>query len=159
MDSHLDPTDLGILNLLQENGRLTNKELAYNLNRTISPIFDRRKRLEELGYIKKYVAVIDREKITSSMVAFPHIALNNHGEDALASFQKSITDFPEVLECYHITGKYDFMLKIMIPDMHAYNAFLRQKLSTLENVGSVHSSLVISQSKAEIGLPITLKAG
>jgi len=155
MNPHLDPTDLGILNLLQENGRLTNKELAYNLNRTISPIFDRRKRLEELGYIKKYVAVLDREKITSSMVAFPQIVLNNHAEDALISFQTSVIEFPEVLECYHITGKYDFMLKIMIPDMHGYNDFLRQKISTLPNVGNVLSSLVISQSKAEIGLPIT----
>jgi Lrp/AsnC family leucine-responsive transcriptional regulator len=156
MNPHLDPTDLGILNLLQENGRLTNKELAYNLNRTISPIFDRRKRLEEMGYIKKYVAVLDREKITASMVAFPQIVLNNHSEDALASFQKSVIEFPEVLECYHITGNYDFMLKIIIPDMHAYNSFLRQKIATLENVGNVHSSLVISQAKAEIGLPILI---
>jgi Lrp/AsnC family leucine-responsive transcriptional regulator len=156
MNPHLDPTDLGILNLLQENGRLTNKELAYNLNRTISPIFDRRKRLEEMGYIKKYVAVLDREKITSSMVAFPQIVLNNHSEDSLASFQRSVIVFPEVLECYHITGNFDFMLKIIIPDMHAYNAFLRQKIATLDNVGNVNSSLVISQAKAEIGLPILL---
>jgi len=154
MNPQLDPTDLGILNLLQENGRLTNKELAYNLNRTISPIFDRRKRLEEMGYIKKYVALLDREKITNSLVAFPHIVLTSHGEDALASFQRNVAGFPEVLECYHITGEYDFMLKIMIPDMPAYNAFLRQKISTMENVGNVHSSLVISQTKAEIGLPL-----
>jgi Lrp/AsnC family leucine-responsive transcriptional regulator len=157
MNPHLDPTDLGILNLLQENGRLTNKELAYNLNRTISPIFDRRKRLEELGYIKKYVAVLDREKITNSLVAFPHIVLTSHGEDALATFQAKVVEFPEVLECYHITGKYDFMLKIMIPDMPAYNAFLRQKITPMENVGNVHSSLVIAQAKAEIGLPITVE--
>lgn len=154
MNPHLDPTDLGILNLLQENGRLTNKELAYNLNRTISPIFDRRKRLEEMGYIKKYVAVLDREKITNSLVAFPHISLISHGEDALASFQSQVVEFPEVLECYHITGKYDFMLKILIPDMPAYNAFLRQKISPIKNVGNVHSSLVIAQSKSELGLPI-----
>ncbi|AMP97366.1 AsnC/Lrp family transcriptional regulator [Pedobacter cryoconitis] len=154
MNSHLDPTDLGILNLLQENGRLTNKELAHQLNRTISPIFDRRKRLEEMGYIKKYVAILDREKITTSLVAFPQIALTSHSEDALASFQKTVISYPEVLECYHITGKYDFMLKIIIPDMHAYNAFLRQKIAPLENVGNVHSSLVISQAKSEIGLPL-----
>jgi len=154
MSSHLDPTDLGILNLLQENGRLTNKELAHHLNRTISPIFDRRKRLEELGYIKKYVAVLDREKITNSMVAFPQIALTNHAEDSLASFQQTVIAYPEVLECYHITGKYDFMLKIIIPDMNAYNMFLRQRIAPLTNVGSVHSSLVISQAKAETGLPL-----
>jgi len=154
MNPHLDPTDLGILNLLQENGRLTNKELAYTLNRTISPIFDRRKRLEEMGYIKKYVAVLDREKITASMVAFPQIILTNHGEDALECFQRSVIQFPEVMECYHITGNYDFMLKIIIPDMTAYNLFLRQKIATLDNVGNVHSSLVISQAKAEISMPI-----
>lgn len=154
MNPHLDPTDLGILNLLQADGRLSNKELAYNLSKTVSPIFDRRKRLEEMGYIKKYVAVLDREKIISSIVAFPHIALNSHSEDALASFQKTVVDFPEVQECYHITGNYDFMLKIVIPDMYAYNAFLRQKISTLENVGNVHSSLVIAQAKAETGMPV-----
>ena len=154
MNPHLDPTDLGILNLLQADGRLSNKELAYSLSKTISPIFDRRKRLEEMGYIKKYVAVLDREKITSSIVAFPHIALNSHNEEALTSFQQTVVDFPEVQECYHITGNYDFMLKIVIPDMYAYNAFLRQKISTLENVGSVHSSLVIAQAKAETGMPV-----
>lgn len=154
MNRNLDSTDLGILNLLQQNGRLTNKELAHNLNRTISPIFDRRRRLEELGYIKRYVAILDWEKISSGIVAFPQIILNTHNEGALSSFQKSVVALPEVLECYHITGNYDFMLKIIIPDMQAYNVFLRQKIATLENVGNVHSSLVISQSKAETMLPI-----
>lgn len=155
MDPHLDPTDIGILNLLQENGRMTNKELAYHLNRTISPIFDRRKRLEELGYIKKYVAVLDRDKIVPALIAFPHIMLNNHSEDALLSFQQSVLRFPEVLECYHITGKYDYMLKIIIPDMQAYNRLLRQKIATLANVGNIQSLLVISQTKAETGVPLT----
>lgn len=155
MKAHLDPIDLGILNLLQEDGRLTNKELAYTLNKTISPIFDRRKRLEELGYIKRYVAVLDREKITSSIIVFPQITLNNHGEDALSTFQEKVVEYPEVLEVYHITGTFDFLLKIVIPDMYAYNAFLRQKISPMANVGSVHSALVISQSKAVLGAPVS----
>lgn len=155
MNPHLDPIDLGILNLLQEDGRLTNKEIAYTLNKTISPIFDRRKRLEEMGYIKRYVAVLDREKITSSMIVFPQITLNNHSEDALSTFQDKVIEYTEVLEVYHITGTFDFLLKIVIPDMYAYNAFLRQKISPMENVGSVHSALVISQSKAVLGAPVS----
>jgi Lrp/AsnC family leucine-responsive transcriptional regulator len=155
MNPHLDPIDLGILNLLQEDGRLTNKELAYTLNKTISPIFDRRKRLEEMGYIKRYVAVLDREKITSSIIVFPQITLNNHGEDALSTFQEKVIEYPEVLEVYHITGTFDFLLKIVIPDMYAYNAFLRNKISPMANVGSVHSALVISQSKAVLGAPVS----
>lgn len=154
MNSQLDPTDTGILNLLQENGRMTNKELAYHLKKTITPIFERRKKLEELGYIKKYIAVLDREKIHSGLIAFAHITLNNHAEDALVSFQKSVTEFPEVMECYHITGKSDYLLKIIVPDMHAYNGFLRKKISILPNVGNVDSTLVISQSKAETSLPL-----
>lgn len=154
MNPELDPTDIGILNLLQENGRMTNKELAYHLKKTITPIFDRRKRLEELGYIKKYIAVLNKEKIYPGMVAFPHITLNNHAEDALISFQDSVSKFPEVMECYHITGKSDYLLKIIIPDMNAYNSFLRKKISVLPNVGNVDSALVISQSKAETNLPL-----
>lgn len=154
MFSPLDPIDLGILNLLQENGRLTNKELAYSLNRSISPIFERRKRLEEKGYIKKYVALIDRERITPTMLAFSHVILTNHSEQSLSAFQESMNHYAEVLECYHITGTYDFMLKIMVPDMNTYSVFLRQTIASMANVGSVKSALVISQSKSEPGMLI-----
>lgn len=154
INSRLDPVDLGILTLLQHNGRMTNKELAHRLNRAISPIFERRKRLEDQGYIRKYVALLDIEKISSSLIAFPQIVLTNHADDALQSFQKSISAFTEVTECYHITGSYDFMLKIITPNMLKYNEFMRKKISTLPNVGHVHSALVISQVKAETWVPL-----
>ncbi|PTS96337.1 AsnC family transcriptional regulator [Pedobacter sp. HMWF019] len=152
--STLDETDKGILNLLQKDAHLTIDQLAKQLKKSKTPIFQRMKRLKELGYIKAFVALLAQEKINPLFIAFPHIHLTSHTEAVLRQFQDQVTQFPEVLECYHLTGNVDFMLKIVLPDMHAYNNFLREKLASLPNIGNVHSYLVLSQAKHDTAFPL-----
>jgi len=149
-----DETDIGILKYLQQDAKLTYKELAHKLNRTQSPIQDRVRRLEKLGYIRSYVAIIDYNKMKDCMMAYVQVQLNNHSVDALQSFQEGVAVFPEVLECCHTTGGFDFILKIITQNMQTYKHFLWHKLGKLENVGSVNSSVVIGQSKSETALPV-----
>lgn len=150
MMSKLDPTHLGILRLLQEDARMTHKELAKRLQKSVSPIFERVKWLEQNGYIKGYTALIDMQKNSNSIISYTHIQMNDHSEEALTAFQKDVILFSEVMECYYITGNYDFILKIVSQDMKGYNDFLRGKLGKLPNVGSVQSFLVLSEEKREL---------
>lgn len=150
----LDQTDIGILNLLQKDGLMTYKELAHKLKKTITPIVERIKRLKELGYIKGTVAIVDINKIKSVFVAFPHVQLTSHSEEILKQFQADMTKYPQVMECYHLTGHYDFMLKIVMPDMVSYNEFLRDTLDKLPYVGNIQSFLVLSQAKHETAYPL-----
>lgn len=150
MESHkIDQTDIGILNLLQKDGLMTNKELAHKLNKTITPIVERIKRLKQLGYIKGTVVLVDINKIKSVFVAFPHVQLKSHSEEILKQFQADMIRYPQVMECYQLTGHYDFMLKVVMPDMVSYNDFLRDTLDKLPYVGSIQSFLVLSQAKHE----------
>ncbi|WP_442588267.1 Lrp/AsnC family transcriptional regulator [Pedobacter sp. AW31-3R] len=150
MDNYkLDQTDLGILNLLQEDGLMTYKELAHKLKKTISPIAERVGRLKTLGYIKKTVAVVDLHKICTAFIAFPHIQLTSHSEEVLKDFQAAVISCPEVMECYHLTGHYDFMLKVVMPDMNSYNTFLRDKLDKLPYIATIQSFLALSAAKHE----------
>lgn len=149
-----DETDIGILKSLQVDARLTYKELAHKLNRAQSPIMDRVKRLERLGYIRSYVAILDYSKLRESMMAYIQVQLNSHSIEALRSFQEGVAEFPEVLECSHTTGGYDFILKIITHNMQTYNHFLWHKLGMLKNVGAVNSSVVISQTKNETAVPV-----
>lgn len=123
--------------------------MAHKLSRTVTPIAERVSRLQKLGFIKDIVAILNIHKIRASLIAFPHIILMKHTEDVLKQFQQEVILFPEVMECYHLTGHFDFMLKIVMPDMVSYNDFLRKKLGTLANVGSIQSFLVLSEAKHE----------
>lgn len=145
----LDDVDLGILSLLQKDGLMTHKEIAHKLNKTITPIARRIKKLNDLGYIKRTVALIDIHKIQRAFIAFPHILLTKQSDDVTRTFNEEVKKYPEVMECYQLTGHYDFMLKIMMPDMASYNEFLRDKLSKLPYVGSIQSFLVLSEVKHE----------
>lgn len=145
----LDQIDIGILNLLQNDGELTYKELAAKLRRSKTNIVERIKKLKLCGYIEKNVVLIDIQKIKSVFIAFPHIRLNNHSQESLNKFQNYMNSCTEVMECYHITGDFDFMLKIALSDMVSYNDFLRDKVRSYPSVGEVQSFLVLSQIKRE----------
>ena len=112
----LDETDIGILALLQVDGLMTYKELAHKLGRTVTPIAERVGRLKKIGFIKRTVAIVDIHKIHTSLIAFPHIILTKQTENALKQFQEEVVLFPEVWNGYHLTGNFDFMLKIVMPD-------------------------------------------
>ncbi|HKG07376.1 MAG TPA: Lrp/AsnC family transcriptional regulator [Pedobacter sp.] len=150
----LDQIDLDILRLLQEDARLTNKELAVKLHKSASTMFERVNRLKENGFIKGSIILINREKFGELWVTFTQVQLNDHRGEALIAFQNEVIQFPEVLECYHTTGNFDFLLKIVVSNMVAYNEVIVQKLATLKNVGSLQSCFVVNEAKRNLAYPL-----
>ncbi|TCD28596.1 Lrp/AsnC family transcriptional regulator [Pedobacter psychrodurus] len=148
-----DQTDFGILKLLQKDAHLTYKELAFKLHRSQTPIKERIEKLERNGYIKCYVALVDYRKVPDCMMAYLHIQLNDHSQEALSKFQEGVCNFPEVVDCCNCTGAYDFILKIITRNMNTYNEFLIHKIGKLNNVGSLNSSVVIAQIKHDTAIP------
>ncbi|OEK01909.1 AsnC family transcriptional regulator [Roseivirga sp. 4D4] len=142
----LDQTDIKILEILQADGRITTKALAEQLNLSTTPVFERVKRLEKDGIIKQYVALVDNRKLDLILTAFISISLTKHSRSYLDKFVNEINQYPEVMECYHIAGNFDFLLKIVVKNMEKYEAFILTKLSTIANLGQVQSSFVLSNN-------------
>jgi Lrp/AsnC family leucine-responsive transcriptional regulator len=145
----LDATDIRILQLLQHDARMTNKEVADKLGKSVTPVYERIKRLEDTGYIARYVALLNKNLIGKHLTAFTTVQLKEHSATALRGFEREVIKFPEVMECYHLTGRFDFLIKIAIGDMNEYNDFLMHKLATLANVGSLETFFVLSEGKVE----------
>ncbi|MCW5925006.1 MAG: Lrp/AsnC family transcriptional regulator [Saprospiraceae bacterium] len=150
----IDASDRAILQLLQEDAFLTTKEIAARLNLTTTPVFERVKRLEKEGYIAGYTALLDRRKIGLAMLVLCEVSLKEHNRDFLLQFEAAVIDLPEVLECHHITGEYDYLLKVVVNDMDDYQRFIKEKLATLENIGRVQSHFVMTEVKNTTMLPI-----
>ncbi|MDR0743187.1 MAG: Lrp/AsnC family transcriptional regulator [Tannerella sp.] len=147
----LDKTDLQILRILQNNSKLTTKELAAQVNLSTTPVFERLKRLESGGFIKKYIAVLDAEKLNFGFVVFCNVKLKRLNRDIVAEFTRIIQDIPEVSECYNISGEYDYLLKIHAPDMKYYQEFILNVLGTIESLGSLRSTFVMAEIKHSYG--------
>lgn len=143
----LDATDLRILQLLQEDAKITTKEIAAQLGMTTTPVFERIKRMEREGFIKNYVALLDKTKVGLGLVAFTNVSLKEHFTDFLMRFEEAVRLLPEVMECYHIAGHYDYLLKVVVKDMPAYQHFVAKKLAGFENIGRVQSSFVMTEVK------------
>lgn len=150
----LDIFDLNILRILQKDATLTNKEIAFQLNKSVATVHDRIRRLKDQGYIKKVVAILDRKKINKGLIAFSQVLLNDHTANTLATFEKEVSKFPEVMECFQMTGTFDFILRIATSDMDAYHDFYRNKLATLANITTVQSFFVLSETKSITAYPI-----
>ena len=150
----LDTVDLQILRTLQENARLTVKELALQVNLSSTPVFERLKRLESSGYIKKYIAVLDAEKLNQGFVVFCSVKLRRLNRDIAAEFTRIIQDIPEVTECYNISGSYDYLLKIHAPNMKYYQEFILNILGTIDSLGSLESTFVMAEVKHRYGIHI-----
>ncbi|MCD7901393.1 MAG: Lrp/AsnC family transcriptional regulator [Bacteroides sp.] len=150
----LDKTDLQILRIMQNNSKLTTKELASQVNLSTTPVFERLKRLESEGYIKKYVAVLDPEKLNCGFVVFCSVKLRRLNRDIAREFTRVIQDIPEVTECYNISGEYDYLLKIHAPDMKYYQEFILNVLGTIESLGSLTSTFVMAEIKQNYGISI-----
>lgn len=150
----LDKTDLQILRILQSNSRLTTKELAARVNLSPTPVFERMKRLEAGGYIKKYIAVLDAEKLNQGFVVFCSVKLIRLNRDIASAFTRIIQDIPEVTECYNISGDYDYLLKIHAPNMKYYQEFTLNVLGTIDSLGSLRSTFVMDEVKHEYGIHI-----
>ena len=143
----LDETDLQILKTLQKNAKLTTKELAEAVHLTPTPVFERQKRLEKKGYIKKYVAVLDPEKMNQGLLVFCNVKLKQINREIAESFMRRIHRLPEVIECYNTSGTYDYLLKVRARDMKQYQDFVLTKLGDIETVGSIESTFVMSEVK------------
>ena len=150
----LDKKDLQILRTLQVNARLTTKELAARVNLSSTPVFERLKRLENGGYIKKYIAVLDAEKLNLGFVVFCRVKLSKLNREIATEFTRIIQDIPEVTECYNISGSYDYLLKIHAPNMKYYQEFILNVLGTIDSLGSLESTFVMDEVKHDYGILI-----
>ena len=150
----LDETDLQILKTLQKNAKLTTKELAEAVHLTPTPVFERQRRLERKGYIKKYVAVIDPEKLGQGLLVFCKVKLKQINREIAEAFTRRIIRLPEVTECYNTSGAYDYLLKVRSRDMRQYQEFVLTKLGEIENVSSIESTFVMSEVKQIYGIYI-----
>lgn len=148
----LDETDLQILKTLQRNAKLTTKELADAVHLTPTPVFERQKRLEKKGYIKKYVAVLDPEKLGQGLQVFCKVKLKQINHEIADSFARRIQRIPEVTECYNTSGNYDYLLKVRARDMKQYQEFVLNKLGEIEELSSIESTFVMSEVKQNYGI-------
>ncbi len=150
----LDKTDLQLLRTLQKNSKLTTKELADAVHLTPTPVFERQKRLERQGYIKKYVAVLDPDKLGQSLLVFCKVKLKQINHEIASDFERQIMYISEVTECYNISGAYDYLLKVRARDMRQYQEFVLNKLGNIDSLASIESTFVMSEVKQIYGINI-----
>lgn len=150
MHPSMDKDDIRILQILQHDSRMTNKEIADKIGKSVSPVYERIRRLENDGIIQQYVAILDRRKVNRSLSAYVNVQLNEHAATMMNTFEKEVIRFSEVMECYHMTGQYDFLLKVEVRDMDEYYNFMINKLATLSNVGTVQSFFVLNEAKKDL---------
>ena len=139
----LDEKDRSILRLLQQNARYTVKEIAEKVHLSTTPVHERIKRMEETGVIKQYATLVDQAKVKKGLMVICYVSLKQHNKNAGGKFIKIIQELNEVIECYNISGEFDFMLKVVAENMDAYYDFHVNKLSQIENVGHVQSVFVM----------------
>ncbi|MCX4027793.1 Lrp/AsnC family transcriptional regulator [Endozoicomonas sp. SM1973] len=155
MTLSLDRTDKRILEAMQQDGRISNLELAEQVGLSPSPCSRRVKQLEESGVIKKHVTLLDAEKLDLKLIALIQISMDRHTPDRFKQFEESIRELPEILECLLITGQAaDYQLKVIVPDMNYYQSFLLGKLTRIKGVTGVHSSFVLQQVVNKTALPL-----
>jgi Lrp/AsnC family transcriptional regulator, leucine-responsive regulatory protein len=154
MQAPLDAIDRKILALLQEDGRKSIADLSVAVGLSPSPCLRRVRMLEQAGVIARYVAVLDQQSIGLPVSVFISIKLESQREEALDRFAKSIARWPEVLECYLMTGPRDYLMRVVVADLAAYERFLKQKLTRLSGIGSIESSFALEQVKYTNVLPL-----
>jgi len=143
----LDATDIAILRLLQQNARITIKEISDRVHLSTTPVHERIRRLEERGVIRQYVALLDGAKVKKGLMAICYISLRLHSKTAGDKFIRAILGMNEVIECLTISGEFDFMLKVVAENMDAYYDFHVNRLSQIENIGNVQSVFVMGVIK------------
>lgn len=145
----LDETDCSILDLLQADSRISHKEIAHQVHKSVTAVHVRVRRLQEEGYIKRYTVIIDNKKIKRGLIAYTQVQIKQHSQENLKAFQAEVVKLPEVMECCHMTGAFDFLLRIAISGMDEYNELLMNKLSKLPEVGTMQTFFVMSEAKHE----------
>ena len=151
----LDVIDLKILNILQEDATISNVDLSKKIDLSPSPCLVRVKRLEKRGFIKKYVTLIDPVKVGLKVTVFIHVTLEKQIETALEIFEKEISDKPEVMECYLMTGESDYLLRVIVDDLQSLEKFILNFMTKIPGVGNIKSSFALKQVKYKTVLPIS----
>lgn len=150
-----DEIDKKLLELLQTDTKKTTKELSDKLNLSVTAVYERIKKLEREGVIGKYVAILDKSKVQKNFVVFCHVKLAQHNINQIKHFEKEILKLDEVLECYHVSGDYDYILKIFVKNMEEYREFMVTKLTTIKDIGSTHSTFMIEELKFSTAFKLT----
>lgn len=143
----MDEVDKTILRMLQKDAKITAKEIANTLGITISPVYERIRRLEKDGYIKRYAAILNKDKIGRPVTGLCQVSMQYHNAAFIDNFEKQIQDLDEVQECYHMAGQVDFILKINVESLEDYHEFVRYKLSKIENIGVLNTTFVLKEIK------------
>ncbi|MFT6337680.1 MAG: DNA-binding Lrp family transcriptional regulator [Saprospiraceae bacterium] len=154
MSNTIDATDKRIIHKLQLNGKETIKEIANSLGMSTTPVYERIKKLERDGFIEGYTTIVNKEKMGFQIVAFCTVSLESHHTDFIEQFESDVKSLPEVMECYHIAGMFDYLLKIYSTDMVDYQNFITQKLAAISNIGRVQSSFIMTEVKNEKVMPL-----
>lgn len=142
-----DEVDRKLLILLQEDSKQTNKALAHQLSLSVTAVYERIRKLEKNGILKNYVALVDKSKVQKDFVAFCHVKLVQHSQAYVVKFEREVNLLNEVLECYHLSGDYDYLLKVLVKDMKAFREFMVEKLTKINHIGSTHSMFMINEVK------------
>lgn len=150
----MDAIDRQILDILQKDGRITNAELATRVHLTPAPTLNRVHKLEEQGFISGFAAIVDRRKVGLSVTAFVSVIMKTHGRESSSAFLEAVKDLPEVLECHHIAGEEDYLLKVVASSPQDYENFFLNKLSMVPDVQRVKTTIVLSSPKCETAVPI-----
>ena len=153
MNPTLDETDILILRELQDDGHLTIKELSQRVHLSVSPVYERVRRLEREGFIKRYVAVLDPEKLDCGFLAFCYLKMKQHSHENAVQIMERVQNIPEIAECYNISGDFDFLLKIYVRNMKQYQEFVMRILGDIPAIGSLNSSFVLGEGKNSHRLP------
>lgn len=155
VSNDLDELDKAILQRLQADGRMSNVDLAAQINLSPPAVHARLKRLEGRGYIRQYVALLDREKVGYDMLCFIHVNLQLHQPEQVENFRQVIQQMPEVLECHHLTGDHDYLLKVVVHNRQDLERFVVKRLTPIPGIARIHTSLVLSEVKATTTLPLS----
>ena len=152
--NNLDPIDLRILRLLQEDGMMKLKDISSAIHLSVTPTHDRIRRLENEGYIQQYAAHLDRKKLDLGLMVHCHVTLDKQTRDNFSVFKESVAGYPEVVSCCLVSGNFDFYLKIVTRDMDTYNRFYQEKLAVLPMIAHINSLFVMDEIKETTALPI-----
>jgi DNA-binding Lrp family transcriptional regulator len=149
-----DELDDAILRVLQEDGRISNVELANRVNLSPPAVHARLKRLEERGFIRQYVALLNRERIGYDMLCFINVSLQLHQQDNVENFKQRMLEMPQVLECHHLTGEFDYLLKVVVRNRQDLEQFVVNQLTPIPGIARIYTSVVLSEIKSTTALPL-----
>ncbi|MRI01239.1 winged helix-turn-helix transcriptional regulator [Kriegella sp. EG-1] len=152
----LDQKDLKILDLLQGDANINNKQIALATNLTLTPVYERIKKLTTLSLLKKKVYLLNRKKLGLNVMVLVSVKIEKHSEKGALSFMNEIKKIPEVIECLHVTGAFDFQLKVVTKDIDSYHEFNFKKLATIKNISQMESYFVMKEVINTTSLPLSI---